>query len=510
MTEAPTRGPAVELRSASKVYGGTIALQDVSIQIWPGEIHALVGENGAGKSTLTKLLCGAEQPDSGELRIDGEVTRLRNPLEGQRAGVTVIYQEPRVFPDLTVAENIFLGQVPKRGPLGLLGIDRRTMRQQAQKLLAGLGTDLDPDRPVSSLSVAELQLVEIAAALTRSVKLLVVDEPTASLTPAEVEHLGVVLRRLSDEGVAVLFIGHRLDEILALSSRITVLRDGRLISSGPRSGFDEPLLIREMVGRHTELFARVRGEEARLGDVALAVEGLTRHGFFQDISFEARAGEILALAGLVGSGRTEVIRGLLGIDPIDSGRVLVKGQEERISGPRVARQHGICCVPEDRQRQGAATEFSITENLTLPRLGQMGRFGIIARGREFGEAVQWIDRLKIKATSPDQLVGDLSGGNQQKLVIAKWLACLPDVLILDEPTRGVDVGAKAAIHELVVEFVAQGGAVVLISSDLPEVLALADRILVLRSGRVAGELPGSAGPDDVMGLAVGSENGAAA
>lgn len=495
----------VQLLNATKIYGGTVALRDVSIDLYPGEVHALVGENGAGKSTLTKLLCGAESPDFGELLIDGEVTRLRNPQEGQKAGVTVIYQEPRVFPDLTIADNVFMGHAPRRGRWGMLGLDQRRMLAESEETLANLGAALDGRTLVATLSIAELQLVEIAAALTRSVRLLVVDEPTASLTPTEVDRLSAVIRQLTRTGVAVLFIGHRLDEILALADRITVLRDGKRVSTGPRSEFDEQRLIHEMVGRHVELLAR---EKAAVGPAesapVLRAEGLTRNGTFKDVSFELRAGAILALAGLVGSGRTEIARAVLGIDRLDSGRILIDGAVTRVRGMRDAQQRGVVYVPEDRQSQGVATEFRIRENITLPRLASMFPYGWIRRNRERMSAREWISALAIKTDGPDQFVGDLSGGNQQKVVIGKWLAARPRVLILDEPTRGVDVGAKSAIHELIVNFVESGGAVLLISSDLNEVLQLADEVLVLRRGVPAGTLTCPTTAEDVMALAVGS------
>lgn len=496
---------AMEVREITKEFGGTIALRNVSLKLFAGEIHALVGENGSGKSTLSKILAGVHSPDEGSLSLDGEQTVFSSPVAAQRAGVSIIFQEPTVFPDLTVAENVFVGRQPRRRLRPWL--DRGAMRRDAELLLNSLGVSIDPGRVTRGLSVAELQTVEMASALTRRSRVLIVDEPTASLTPAEVKDLFQVLRNLAEQGVAVLFIGHRLEEVFAIATRITVLRDGGMMSTGLAAQYTEQRVIREMVGRSVEFSERrLKGITADESNVVLAARGLTRRGEFHDIDLTLRLGRVTALAGLVGSGRTEIVEALVGVTSLDKGDVHLAGVPVTISRPVDAQRLGLVLVPEDRQTQGVALDFSIADNIAVPSMRSLSRWGFIDRLAVRAQAALWIEKLGIKAWGPEQRAFELSGGNQQKVSVAKWLSTNPKVLILDEPTRGVDIGAKDDIHRLIDDLLTQGLAVLMISSDLPEVLAVADEIVVIREGRLAGVLPAGASAEDVMSMAVGSGN----
>ncbi len=475
--------PLIELRGIAKRYGGVQALADVSVAVQPGTVHGLVGENGAGKSTLVKILTGAVHPDAGEIRVLGRPQRIADPLAAHRLGIVAMYQEPTVFPDLTVAENVFAGRYP-RGVLGT--VDWRAMRREAGRILAELGVDFGADAPVRGLSVADRQLLEIAKALSSRARLLIMDEPTAALSPHEVDTLFATVRRLRGRGVAVIFISHRLEEVTAIADVVTVLRDGRHVATRPARELAHGELVRLMVGRSLEaLFPK---QETAVGDPLLVAEGLSRRGVFADVSFQLRRGEIVGLAGFVGAGRSEIARSLFGIDPLDAGRVWIEGRPFRPRSPRAALRRGLAYLPEDRLAQGLVQQMSVRENVSLAVLPSLTPGGILRPRREQTLARRFMDRLRIKATSPSQPVRSLSGGNQQKVVLSKWLAAEPKVLILDEPTHGVDVATKADVHRAISQLAAEGLAILLISSELPELLAMSDRILVMREGRLVAEL----------------------
>ncbi|MFF1644514.1 sugar ABC transporter ATP-binding protein [Streptomyces sp. NPDC058240] len=491
--------PVLALKDVSKSFGDVRALHDVSLSLLPGEVHALAGENGAGKSTLIKTLAGVHRPDSGQILLDGEPVAFHGPAAARDAGIAVIYQEPTLFPDLSIAENIFMGRQPRRG---LGRIDRRAVHGTTAGLMRRLGVDLAPDRPARGLSIADQQIVEIAKALSFDARVLIMDEPTAALTGGETARLFSVVRTLRDEGAAVLFISHRLDEIFELCGRVTTLRDGRRISCEPLAGLTGDDLVRRMVGR--DLDALYPKQDAAVGEVALSVGRLTREGVFRDVSFEVRRGEIVALAGLVGAGRTEVAQAVFGVDRADAGEVRVGGTVLRPGSPTAAMAAGLALVPEDRRQRGLVMELSIERNIGLTGLGDVRRRGLVRRALEHDRAADWAVRLQLKYNRLADAVGVLSGGNQQKVVLAKWLATEPSVLIVDEPTRGIDVGTKAEVHRLLSSLAADGLAVLMISSDLPEVIGMADRVLVMREGRLVAELPRrSATEETVMAAATG-------
>ena len=501
--------PRLSLQGLTKSYEGIHALADVSFDILPGEIHALVGENGAGKSTLVKIVTGLVEPDSGHILLDGEPVQFWSPMQARAAGITAVYQDPKLFPHLDVAENIFMGIYPVNR---LRVLDRRRMYGEAHRLLDELGVGLDTKALVAGLSVAELQFVGIARAISSNVKLLILDEPTAAITPTEAERLFEIMRTLKRRGTSVVFISHRLEELAGLADRITVLRDGHHVRTMAAERIDEAALVRLMVGRDlSSLFARDR-DSARVGEEALRVEHLTLSGEFQDVSFSVSTGEVVTMAGLVGAGRTEIARTIFGITPPTSGRVFVKGREVRIESNRQMLGQGVAYLPEDRDGQGLVTQFSITRNIVMPILGRLARFGfIIQPRRERAVAQGYAERLQVKMSSVDQLVSALSGGNRQKVVLAKWLATNPSVLILDEPTHGVDVGTKAQVHHIVDDLARQGIAILQISSDLPEVLATSDRILVITEGRLVAEFNGAEATEEkVMLAATGAAEGTAA
>ena len=473
---------AVELDGISMRFGATQALDGVSLELYSSEIHALVGENGAGKSTLVKILAGVYQPDAGHLRLHGVPIQLQGPAHARELGIAVIHQEPRLFPDLSVAENVFIGHQP-RTRLGALDWSR--MQRDAAGLFKELDVSIPPDSPVRGLSMADQQLVEIAKALSVDARILIMDEPTASLSLHEVERLFSIVRPLRDRGLAVLFVSHRLEEVFALCERATVLRDGRHVVTAPTRELAPGDLIRHMVGRDVSLFSKA---ETIAGDVLLEVRNLTRSGAFRDISFEVRAGEIVGMAGLVGAGRTEVARVLFGIDRADGGRVRLGGREVSFATPADALRAGVAYVPEDRHQEGLVLDFPIASNVTLPILPRLFPRFFVERAAERRLAQEYASQLRVRMTNVEQLVAALSGGNQQKVVIAKWLATRPRVLILDEPTRGIDIGAKVEVHRIVSELAAAGLCIILISSDLPEVLAMSDRVLVMHEGRLTAEL----------------------
>jgi rhamnose transport system ATP-binding protein len=470
------------LEHASKAFAGVHALEDVSLELQGGEAHALVGENGAGKSTVVKILGGVHQPDRGTLRLGGEEVILSGPAGARDRGISVIYQEPTLFGDLSVAENVFIGRQPLRR---WRRIDHRAMDRTVTEIFERLGVRLDPERIARGLSIAEQQLVEIAKALSHEAKVVIMDEPTAALSPVEVERLFGVVRTLRAEGTAVLFISHRLGEVFEICQRVTVLRDGRLVLSRELEGLGPDDLVRAMVGREV-LAGAYQSHEP--GDRVLSVERLTREGVFLDVSFEVRAGEIVALAGLVGAGRSEVARAIFGIDRYDAGSVQIRGEALGRGSPTAAMAAGAAFAPEDRRQHGLVMERSVARNIALASLHRLARAGLLLAGTERSFASDWAARLQVKYGRISSPVAFLSGGNQQKVVLAKWLSRRPTLLIIDEPTRGIDIGTKAEVHRLIESLAGEGVAVLMISSELPEVLALADRILVMHEGRLAARL----------------------
>jgi rhamnose transport system ATP-binding protein len=479
-TTEPPATPLIEIMGVSKRFGSTQALEDVSLELYPGEIHALLGENGAGKSTVIKTMTGVVEPDAGEIRIDGAPVQVRSALEAQALGIAAIYQEPMIFPDLSVVENIFISH-RDRGRI----VDRAAMRGDAAKVLGRLGVELDLDQPARGLTLAEQQTLEIAKALSLRARVLIMDEPTASLSAHEVRRLFRIVNTLRAEGVAILFISHRMEEVFEIADRVTILRDGRRIRTAPRGEITSESAIRDMVGRKLDDFFHRTASAP--GEVVLEVRELGRDAAFGGISFRLRTGEVLGFAGLVGARRTDVGLALFGIAPADSGRILLDGRPVTIRTPQDALRLGIAYTTEDRHGLGLILPLSIAANVTLPALHRyLGPLGILRQGQEKATARSFKERLRIRAPSVDAPADALSGGNQQKVVISKWLNTRPRVLILDEPTRGIDVGAKADVHRMVDELVKEGMAIILISSDLPEVLAMSDRILVMREGRQMG------------------------
>lgn len=499
MTANPQAAPRAELRGITKQFGATRALEDVSLDLLSGEIHALVGENGAGKSTLVKILAGVYQPDQGTIWLDGVATQLNGPAHSRSLGIAVVHQEPRLFPDLTVAENVFIGHAPA-ARFGT--IDWGATRRSAQALFDELQVEFDVGAPVRGLSMADQQLIEIAKSLSMEARVLILDEPTASLSAHEVARLFAIVRRLRDRGVAILFVSHRLDEDFQLCDRATVFRDGRHVVTTATATLTTADLVRHMVGRAVSLFPKV---DAPVGELLLEVDGLSRAGAFRDVTFGVRAGEIVGLAGLVGAGRTEVARVLFGIDRRDAGEIRLGGKVVDFASPSAAMDAGIAYLPEDRHQQGLILDFPIAENVTLPIVARLFPRLVVHQSTERRIAHEYADQFNVRMTGVEQLVGALSGGNQQKVVLSKWLATKPRILILDEPTRGIDIGAKVEVHRIISELAASGLGIVLISSDLPEVLAMSDRILVLHEGRITAEIPRDrATEESVMFAATGS------
>jgi rhamnose transport system ATP-binding protein len=500
----PASTPLLALRGVAKSYGAVAALRDVTIDLAAGETHALVGENGAGKSTLVKLIAGIERPDDGQVLVDGEPRHLRGAHDAAEAGIAVIYQEPTLFPDLSVAENIFVGRQPLT-PLRF--VDRADMYARAADLFATLGVRIDPRRPAKGLSIADQQMVEIAKALSVRARILVMDEPTAALSGAEVRRLLDVVESLRTSGAAILFISHRFDEVFALSQRITVLRDGRHISTDPTADLTVDQVVARMVGR--EISTLYPKTEATVGDPVLEVTGLSARGRFHDVSFTVRSGEIVGLAGLVGAGRSEVARAVFGVDRYDTGEVRVGGVRLPRHRPAAALTAGLALVPEDRRQQGLIMSMSVERNITLPTRGRLARFGVLLGGRERRTARDWIDRIRIKANRSAAAVGTLSGGNQQKVVLAKWLATAPKVLIVDEPTRGIDVGTKAEVHRMLSDLAGRGLAILMVSSELPELLGMSDRVLVMHEGRLVADIPRADATEEAVVQAATGLGGAA-
>jgi rhamnose transport system ATP-binding protein len=472
--------PIIELQRISKRFGSVEVLSDVSLQLFGGRVHALAGENGAGKSTLVKIIGGVHQPSSGRILKDGEPVALGSPLESRRNGIAVVHQHPALFPDLTVAENVFIGQQPRRSGR----IDWPFMLQRAADLLARLDVDFSVTAEVKHLGVSDRQAIEVARALAIDARVLVLDEPTSALSGNEVVRVFNLVERLKAEGVAILFITHFIDEIMKFSDDVTVLRSGKHIATDTVSAFTPETIVRAMIGTKLESF--FPKEAVAIGDVVLRVEGLGGAGFVRDVDFDVRSGEILGFFGLVGAGRSEIAGMLFGITAPDSGSIALGGEELRIASPADAIRRGICLVPEDRHRQGLVLPFSIRANETLPVLRALsGLFGQIQRSREETIASEYAKKMRVVSSGIEQSAATLSGGNQQKVLLAKWLIPNPKLLILDQPTRGIDVGAKAEIYRSISQLAATGVSTILISDDAEELIGMADRIVVFRGGKLA-------------------------
>jgi len=471
----------LDLKNISKSFSGVEVLHEVSFSLRSGEVHALLGENGAGKSTLVKVMTGVHQPDKGGMYLDGKQIHFGDTRESRQAGIAAIYQELSLFPDLDVAENIFVGKQPTTTGGR---IDWRKLYADAEKLLSSLGVHLDLKHKARSLSIAQQQMVEIARAFSINARILIMDEPTSSLTLNEVADLFRLVRRLREEGAAIVFISHRLEELFELADRVTVLRDGAYVDTRSMKDVTRDDLIRLMVGRTiTDLFPK---QDVKAGEVMLKVENLTRAGSFRDVSFELRKGEILGMAGLVGAGRTNVARAIFGVEPATAGRIQIEGREEAITSPQQAIKLGLAYVPEDRQLHGLIPAMNITSNISLPMLFKYASRGWLRDKVERRAAYDAALQMEVRANNIWQLARELSGGNQQKIVLSKWLSTNPRILILDEPTRGIDVGTKAAVHALMSKLAAKGMAILMISSELPEILGMSDRVIVMREGHITG------------------------
>jgi rhamnose transport system ATP-binding protein len=480
--------PFLTLTNIRKSFGGARALERVSLELHPGSVTALLGENGAGKSTLVKVLSGVHQPDDGEIRLDGRAIRIANPVAARGLGVGVVHQECLVFDNLTVAENLFVNCQPARRGF----VDWRRLRERAAAVLRELDAGFGADTPAGSLSIAQKHIVQIARALVHESRVLILDEPTASLSQRECTDLFRIVRALRDAGRALLFISHKFDEVFEIADRYAVFRDGVSVGAGHIADTSRDALVRLMVGRDVaQLFPRLEAPsfDPEGGNELLRVDGLSRAGEFADVSFTLRRGEILGFYGLVGAGRTELAQVLFGVQRADRGTVSLGA---------TAADGGIALVPEDRQSQGAILPFSIAANLALTNLASLAPRGWCSAAREAGLAREWIGRLSIRAGGPEQIVHSLSGGNQQKVVLAKWLARKPAVLVLDEPTKGIDVGAKAAVHQVIGEYARAGNGVIMISSELPEILGMSDRVLVMRRGRISGEFTRAAATSEAL------------
>jgi ABC-type sugar transport system ATPase subunit len=474
----------VSFANVTKRFPGVLALDRVSFAIARGSCHALIGENGAGKSTLGKILAGVCAADDGELRLAGRPVHPANPLAARRLGIAMVHQELAFCPNLTVAENLCLGDLPRRAGW----VDRARMRAQARAMLAEIEAELDVDVPIGRLTTGQEQIVQIAAAVGTHATVLVMDEPTSSLSAHESEHLFKLLAHLRQRGITVLYVSHRLEEIFRLCDTVTVLRDGRHVATEPIAATNPDRVIHQMIGREVTPH-RPRHLARELGAELLRVEDFSSPGKFRGVSFALRAGEVLGFAGLVGAGRSEIAQALFGLDPQATGRVFVRGRELPLHSVGAALAAGLGLLPEDRKRLGLVLTMNCRENASLAALPRLTRAGFVRRRDERALVRRYADRLRVKAPSLDALVAGLSGGNQQKIALAKWLARECDVLIVDEPTRGIDVGAKAEIHQLLDELAGQGLGLLVISSELPELMSVSRRILVLRAGRVRGELP---------------------
>jgi ABC-type sugar transport system ATPase subunit len=506
MSSPSTTRPAIRATGIVKRFGGALALDGVGVEVAPGECHAIVGENGAGKSTLMRILAGVITPDAGTVEVNG------TPLTGGAkaaldAGIALVHQELSLVPEMTVAENIVLGSTPTRGGF----IRGKAVREQAAAALQEIGVDVPLDENVGRLSVAARQFVEIARAVARRPDVLILDEPTATLTPAETDQLLTLLKRLAAQGIAILYISHRLPEIFALCQRATILRDGKLIRTAEIADITPDDMVNAIVGRELERDLGAEHATREGGEPVLTARAVSAPRV-ADVSLQVRAGEIVGIGGLVGAGRTELIRALLGVDPRTAGEVILRvdGRDVPLRGYGTAIKHGVCYVPEERRTDGLAITMSVSDNIALPNRGRVSRFGILSRSRTSQLVNRIVGEVGLRPAQPQREVGLFSGGNQQKVVIGKWLAAPSPLVVIDEPTRGVDVGAKAEIHRLLRRLADEGSAILMVSSDLPELLDLSDRVLVVRDGRIVGELPrGEADERSVMRLAAGGTEAAA-
>jgi len=492
--------PFLEADGIVKRFPGVVALNGVSFDIRAGETHALLGENGAGKSTLIKTIAGVYHADAGEIRIDGHPARIRNPHDAQALGISTIYQEFTLAPDMTVAENIFLGREPLK-VRALSIVDRRELTRRTREVLVSLDLQIDPEATVKHLGVAQQQMVEIAKALSLDARLIIMDEPTATLTSHEIARLFDTIVRLKQRGVAILYVSHRLEEVKGIADRATILRDGIYVATVPVASTTIDEMIRLMVGRDLkDKFPKVTVEP---GEEVLRVEELTRNGILHGVSFRVRRGEIVGIAGLVGARRTETARAIFGADPIDSGRIFLHGKPVRVRTPADAIANRVALVPEDRKRHGIFSSLSVRENVVLSGLRHFSRNGLLDLRSERRRAQEFVSSLRVATTDIEKWVRDLSGGNQQKVVIAKWLNTNAELFLFDEPTRGIDVGGKIEVYRLMGELVSRGAAIVMISSELPEILGMSDRILVMREGRICGEFDrASATEENILNCAL--------
>ena len=493
---------ALEMDGISKSFHGVKALDRVSLKVHKGEVHALMGENGAGKSTLMKILTGLVKPDEGRIRFYGEEVRIDSPQTALQLGISMIHQELNPVPEMTVAENIFLGREPTRAKFL---VDKKKMYRDTRELLASFDFHVEPERKVGDLSIAQKQMLEIIKAVSQQARLIIMDEPTSALSDGEVKTLFRSIDRLRKSGVPIIYISHRMDEIFSMTDRVTVLRDGQYIGSEPIDRLDSGRLISMMVGRPLkDIFPK---EKVQFGNVVLEAKRLTRKPAFENVSFQVRQGEVLGIAGLMGAGRSEVMRALFGIDRLDEGEVWMEGRKLNIRHPSDAIRNGIAMVTEDRKEYGLVLCRSIRENMTLAHLPLSGGSPVLSKSAEIKRIQDMTSSINTKMSSLEQLAQNLSGGNQQKVVLSKWLMVKPKLLILDEPTRGIDIGAKAEIYRLISTLAKEGMAIILISSELPEVLGMSDRILVMGNGKIKGEFSGgTATQEQILACAIGGED----
>ncbi|WP_121299520.1 sugar ABC transporter ATP-binding protein [Planococcus citreus] len=475
----------INMTDICKSFSGNNVLKNVHFSLEKGEIHALMGENGAGKSTLMKIMSGIYTRDSGTVEVKGKKVEFTSPKQAEAEGIAVIHQELNILPHLSIADNLFLGREETVGRTGIL--KTKDMERKTKKTLGDLGLDIDPSLPASTLSVGQQQLVEIGKALSMDAEMIIMDEPTAALTDREIETLFVTIRDLQKRGVSFVYISHRMEEIFSLCDRITILRDGEFVGERKISETSFEEIVQLMVGR--ELGDRFPERSSSIGDVKLSVKGLSRKDCFEDISFDIHKGEIVSIAGLMGAGRTEVAQSLFGYKKADSGTVELDGKPAKIDNPQKAKELGIGYVTEDRKSEGLIVDFTVEENISMANFESISKKGLLSKDKERSLYDRMVKRLGIRTSGPDQAAKSLSGGNQQKVVIAKWLGIEPDVLILDEPTRGVDVGAKKEIYSIINELAARGVAILMISSELPEVIGMADRVLVMHEGKLTADLP---------------------
>lgn len=494
----------IQMSGITKAFNGNVVLENVQFELTNGEIHALMGENGAGKSTMMKILSGIYPKDAGEIKVDGQAVQFKTPKDAERLGIIVIHQELNMLPDLTVAQNLFLGKELTYGKTGVL--KNRQMEKEAAELLSKLGLDINPRTRTGDLSVGKQQIIEIAKAIASDAKYIVMDEPTAALTDREIETLFKTIHELKAKGISFVYISHRMEEIFAICDRITILRDGQYVGvrNIPETNFDE--IVAMMVGR--ELGERFPERKCAIGDTKLEVRNLTVNGLFQDISFKLRRGEVLGVAGLMGAGRTEVAQTIFGYRKANKGEIFIDGKKVSIKSPVDAMKYGIGFVTEDRKTEGLVLDFSIKDNIALANLEKCSSSGIVKIDKENKMVAKYIEDLKIRTSGPHQSAKSLSGGNQQKVVIAKWLGTDPELLILDEPTRGVDIGAKKEIYHIINQLAEAGVAILMISSELPEVIGMADRVIVMKEGNLTGEVNKEKMTQEViMQYATGGEKG---